>query len=102
MTSFVGSIFSNAAEVPSADQTIAYSAAAGAAASAQAYLAATLAATTPEVRRLFGEYCTQAIMGQEAMMGLMVKNGWVSPYDDPEKQLQSILNQQSNSNQNQH
>lgn len=102
MSSFVGSIFSNTTDVPSADQTIAYSASAGAAASAQAYLAATLAATTPEVRRLFGEYCSQAIMGNEAMMGLMIKNGWVDPYDEPEKQLQTIITQYSNSSQNQH
>ncbi|MCE5285443.1 MAG: spore coat protein [Pelosinus sp.] len=100
MTSFMGSIFSNVAEVPSADQTIAYSAAGGAAASAQAYLTAALAATTPEVRRLFSEYASQSLMGNEAMMGLMINNGWVNPYDPPEKQLQSILNQQSAPTQN--
>lgn len=101
MPSIIGSIFSDATDV-SADQTIAYNAAAGAAVSAQAYLSAALAATTPEVRRLFSEYCTQSVMGNEAMMGLMIKNNWASPYDSPEKQLQTVVQQSNPSIRNQH
>lgn len=90
MTSILGSIFSEQNDV-SADQMIAYNSAAGSAAAAQAYLAATLTATTPEVRRLFSEYCTQSVMGHEAIMGLMIKNGWAKPYDTPGQQLQSVV-----------
>ena len=92
MSSLIGSIFSDTTET-SADQTIAYSSASGAAVNAQAYLAASLAATTPEVRRLFAEYSTQAVMGNEAMMGLMIKKGWSDPYTSPTEQLQAGLQQ---------
>lgn len=90
MTSLFGSIFSDMSEV-SADQTIAYNTAAGVAASAQAYLAAALIATTPEVRRLFSEYSTQSTMAHEALLGLMVKNGWIKPYSAPNEQLQAAV-----------
>lgn len=92
MASLIGSIFSDMSEL-SADQTIAYNSAAGAASAAQAYLTAALAATTPEVRRLFSEYCTQSTMGHEALMGLMVKKGWAKPYDAPNEQLQAAVQQ---------
>lgn len=92
MSSLIGSIFSDASDI-SADQTIAFGATAGAAAAAQAYLSATLIATTPEVRRLFSEYCTQCTMGHEALIGLMVKNGWAKPNDSPDTQLQAALQQ---------
>jgi len=92
MSSLIGSIFSTASEI-SADQTLAYSSAAGAAVSAQAYLAASLAATTPEVRRLFSEYSAQAVMGHEALMGLMIKKGWTDPYTSPTEQLQASIQQ---------
>lgn len=101
MSSLIGSIFSETADI-SADQTIAYNTAAGAAISAQAYLAAALASVTPEVRRLYLEYSSQSVMGHEAMMGLMIKNGWVNPYDTPEKQLQSIIQQSKPLTKNQH
>jgi spore coat protein CotF len=92
MSSLIGSIFSSASET-SADQTLAYTSAAGAAVSAQAYLAAALVATTPEVRRLFSEYSSQAFMGHEALMGLMIKKGWVNPYTKPMQQLQASVQQ---------
>lgn len=92
MSSLIGSMFSATSET-SADQTLAYTSAAGAAANAQAYFAATLTATTPEVRRLFAEYCTQGLMGHEAIMGLMIKRGWTNPYDRPDSQLHSMVQQ---------
>lgn len=90
MSSLIGSVFSSSTDVPSADQTLAYAAAAGAAANAQAYFSAAIASTTPEVRRLFADYCMQGLMGHEAIMGLMIKKDWVKPYDRPVSQLQGI------------
>ena len=92
MQSIIGSFFSNTSD-QSADKTIAYSAASGAAAAAQGYTSATLASTTPEVRRLFGEYATQSLMGHQALVGLMVQRGWINPYDEPTQQLQAVLKQ---------
>lgn len=86
MSSIVGNLFKEMAET-SADETLAISAIGGAAASAGAYLSATLQATTPEVRRLFGEYLTQSIMAQENLVGLALKKGWMNPYDVPENQI---------------
>jgi spore coat protein CotF len=57
------------------------------AAAANAYLVATLEATTPEVRRLFGEYLTQSLIANEGLTGLAIKNGWINPYNDLEEQL---------------
>lgn len=101
MSSLIGSIFSDATDV-SVDQTVAYNAAAGAAVSAQAYLTAAISATTPEVRRLFSEYSTQSVMGNEIMMGIMMKNGWVKPYDTPENQLQGAVQQSKPAVKSQH
>lgn len=92
MSSLINSMFSNTSDA-SADQTLAYASASGAAAAAQAYFAATLTATTPEVRRLFAEYSSQAVMGHEAIMGLMMQKGWVNPYDDPSQQLRDVTSQ---------
>ena len=92
MSSLIRSIFSAASDT-SADQTLAYMSASGAAASAQAYFSAALVATTPEVRRLFTDYATQSLIGNEAIMGLMIKKGWINPYDRPETQLQSVTQQ---------
>lgn len=101
MASIIGSIFSGTTDI-SADQTIAYNSAAGAAASAQAYLTAALGSSTPEVRRMYAEYCTQAVVGHEAIMGIMINNGWANPYATPEKQLQSVAQQSSPAVNNQH
>lgn len=92
MPSIINSMFSNTAD-SSADQTLAYASASGAAAAAQAYFSATLTATTPEVRRLFAEYSSQAVMGHEALLGLMIQKGWANPYDEPTQQLQSVISQ---------
>ncbi|HEY8464373.1 MAG TPA: spore coat protein [Bacillota bacterium] len=69
------------------NQVIAINSLAGAAAAANAYLTATLAATTPEVRRLFGEYLNQSLMAHEGLTNLALKKGWINPYDNIDNQL---------------
>lgn len=69
------------------NKTLGISSLGAATASANAYLAATLTATTPEVRRLFGEYLTQSLMAQETLTGLAVKREWLRPYESEETQL---------------
>jgi spore coat protein F len=90
--SLIGSIFSNTTDT-AADQALAFTSASSAAVSAQAYLSAALASTTPEVRRMFSEYSTQAVMGHEALMALMIKKGWSNPYTSPTQQLQASIEQ---------
>lgn len=92
MGNLMGSFFGNTAN-KSADETMAATAINGANTSATAYLAATLDSTTPEVRRLFSEYCMQSITGQEVLVGLAIKKGWNSPYDTPVSQLESSVQQ---------
>ncbi|MEG6584375.1 spore coat protein [Dendrosporobacter sp. 1207_IL3150] len=92
MSSLIGSVFSATADT-SADQTLAYTATSSVAANAQAYFAAALTATTPEVRRLFTDYCMQGLMSHEALMGLMIKKEWTKPYDRPNSQLEGIFQQ---------
>lgn len=87
MSSIIGNFFKDMADA-SADETLALSALGGAAASAGAYLNATLQATTPEVRRLFADYLNQTITGQEALIGLALKEGWIAPYENQENQIQ--------------
>lgn len=69
------------------NKTLAMSSLSASATTAAAYLTATLEATTPEVRRLFGEYLTQSLMANETLTGLAVKRDWIKPYDSPEIQL---------------
>ncbi|MCX7921404.1 MAG: spore coat protein [Clostridia bacterium] len=88
MASILGNMF-GATTDKSADETLAFNSMVGAAGLATAYLAATLEATTPEVRRLFGEYVTQSVIGHEAVTELCIKRGWVKPYEAPVKQLQT-------------
>jgi len=76
-----------------ADQVIANNELAAAKAGAMAYLAATLESATPELRRLYGEYMTQAIAGHEALIQLAVTKGWYKPYEAPEAQLQITFDQ---------
>ena len=95
MASLVGNFFQNMADA-SADETLALSALGGAAASAGAYLNATLQATTPEVRRLFADYLLQTITGQEALIGLALKEGWIAPYENQENQIQIAYSQAQN------
>jgi spore coat protein F len=92
MASIVNSFFKDMADT-SADQTLALNGIAGAASAAGAYLNAVLQATTPEVRRLFGEYLTQTIMGQENLVGLALKKNWLNPYEVPENQIMSAYKQ---------
>ncbi len=95
MSSIVNSFFKDMADT-SADETLALNAIGGATAAAGAYLSATLQATTPEVRRLFGEYLTQSIMGQENLVGLALKKNWLNPYDVPENQIMVAYKQSQN------
>ena len=92
MSSIIGSVFAGGTE-SNADQTLAWNISAGLASATQSYTAAALASTTPEVRRLFSEYASQSLMAHEALMGLMVKNSWTSPYDSPAAQLQEAVQQ---------
>lgn len=92
MASLIGSMFSASSDT-SADQTLAYASTSGAAANAQAYFAAALTASTPEVRRVFTDYCMQSLMGHEALLGLMIKKSWSNPYNSPDDQLGDIVQQ---------
>jgi spore coat protein CotF len=73
----------------SADQTLGYSAMASAAAGASAYLAATLQCTTPELRSILSGFVSQKIMEHEAVTNLLINKGWMNPYDEPVKQLET-------------
>lgn len=86
MGNLIGSFFGSATN-KSADETIAVTSISGSAGAALAYLSATLEATTPEVRRLYSEYCTQSVLAQEVLTGLSLKKGWITPYDAPLTQL---------------
>lgn len=90
MTSLVGDLFGSVTDV-SPDETISRTLLSGATSSAGAYLAAAMSATTPEVRRLFGDFLTQTMVGQQAMMDLAVKQGWVKPYDSPVQQVETAF-----------
>lgn len=92
MGNLMNSIFGDVSD-KSADETIAFNAMASTAGFSQAYLAATLEATTPEVRRLFSEYTTQNVMAHEAVTALCMEKGWVNPYQSPNEQLQTTLEQ---------
>lgn len=92
MASLIGSIFSVTGD-NSLDQSIAYTSAAGAAATAQTYFSAALVAVTPEVKRLFSDYSIQILMGHEQLNDLMLKKGWVKPYDEVTEQLQTASEQ---------
>jgi spore coat protein F len=86
MPSIVAEMFGTTTDAP-ANQTLCLSSIAAADTSAATYLAATLTSTTPELRRLFSEYLTQSVIGQEALVGLAVKKGWLTPYDSLQQQI---------------
>jgi len=90
VSNLMGSFFSSATD-KSPDETIALTSMAGAAGAAAAYLGATLEATTPEVRRLFSEYCTQSVLGHEALTALSIAKNWYNPNAGPEQQLQTSV-----------
>lgn len=92
MAGFLNDFFGNTADT-SADATITLNSMSSTAAAATAYLNAALASTTPEIRRLFGEYSTQSSMANEALTGLAVSKKWINPYESPESQLQSSISQ---------
>jgi spore coat protein CotF len=96
MSNLMSSFFSSTTD-KSPDETIALTSMAGAAGSATAYLGATLEATTPEVRRLFSEYCTQSILGHEALTTLAMTKRWFSPNTAPETQLQMSVSKSQGS-----
>ena len=72
------------------NSVLAFDSMAAAASSANAYLMATLQSTTPEVRRLFGEYLTQCLMAHESLTNLALKKGWINPYDGLDNQLRIV------------
>lgn len=86
MAGIIAEMFGTTTDAP-ANPTIAASLVSGSAGMAAAYLTATLEATTPEVRRLYSEYLSQSILGNDAIKKLTVKKGWASPYDNPEQQV---------------
>ena len=90
MASLIGSIFSGSTG-ESADRIIAYNSTYGAAATAQAYFSAALTATTPEVRAFLAGYCSQSLTGHEEIMNYMIQKKWVNPYDQPEGQLSTVV-----------
>ena len=92
MGNIMGNFFEGSTNRP-ADETLAKSSMGSAAATAQAYLAATLTATTPEVRRLFSEYTTEATIGHESISNLCLAKGWMNPYDAPQAQLKTSIDQ---------
>lgn len=94
MGGFLNELFGNVADA-SADPTITLNSITATAGSASACLMAELEATTPEVRRLFGEYSTQSVMANEALMAFAINRNWINPYQAPEKQLQDSLSHAS-------
>ena len=105
MANLIGNFFESSTNRP-ADETLAKSTMGAAAATAQAYLTATLTSTTPEVRRLFSEYTTEAMIGHESITSLCLAKGWIKPYDAPQTQLKTSIDQsqqiisQNNNNMN--
>ncbi len=92
MSSLLGSFFGEETG-QSVDETIVANGIASSATSANAYLNATLEATTPEVRRIFGEYTTQNVTAHEALKNLAIQKEWISPYASPQQQLQTSYKQ---------
>ncbi|NLW92704.1 MAG: spore coat protein [Syntrophomonadaceae bacterium] len=95
MSDIISNIFGQATD-SSADETLSYSAMASAAAGAGAYLAATLQATTPELRAILGGFVSQKVLEHDTITEYVMNKGWMNPYDDPSKQLESTF-KQSNS-----
>lgn len=60
---------------------------------ATSYLAAALECATPELRRMFMQYSTQAAQSHEAITTLAVQKGWYKPYDKPTTQLAETYRQ---------
>ncbi|MGI6189888.1 MAG: spore coat protein [Clostridiales bacterium] len=75
------------------DQTIANNALAVKSAAANAYLIATLKAATPELKQLFSANLTQVVGEHTALSQLAANKGWVTPYEQPQKQLYQTLNE---------
>jgi spore coat protein CotF len=92
MGSLMGSFFGQETN-KSADETMAVNGLGVLSASALAYFAATLESVTPEVRRLFNDYCSQNLMAQEALNALALKKGWIIPYEKSQTQLENSINE---------
>ncbi|MGI5920529.1 MAG: spore coat protein [Syntrophomonadaceae bacterium] len=99
MANLIGQFFNDITD-QSLDQTLSLSAMATAAAGAQLYLSATLASTTPELRAVLAGFVAQKTAEHEAITNYIMNRGWMNPYDDPTKQLetcyqesQSVLSQ---------
>lgn len=87
MGNLIGSILGEATGTESMDQILCANAIGAASASAMAYLNACVAATTPEVKRLYADYLTQTLAGQQPLTELALNKGWIHPYDSPQEQL---------------
>ncbi|MTV49798.1 spore coat protein [Heliobacillus mobilis] len=77
----------NQSGIQMGDQAIANQMLAGKKAVAQGYLTATLESATPEIRALFADNLSKAVMGHTALTELAVKREWYKPYEIPEEQL---------------
>lgn len=94
MGDIISNFFSQATD-RSADETLAYTSMASAAAAAGAYLAACLQSTTPELRSILAGFVSQKILEHEALTNYVMSKGWMNPYEDPARQLESSYKQAS-------
>ena len=54
-----------------------------------------ISATTRELRSILGSYVSQKVLEHEAINNYVMNKGWMNPYEDPTKQLESSYNQAS-------
>ena len=92
MGSLMGSFFGQETN-KSADETMAMTGIGVVSATALAYFSATLESVTPEVRRLFNDYCNQNVMAQDALNALALKKGWIIPYEPSQTQLENSIHE---------
>ncbi|AJA49600.1 spore coat protein [Clostridium pasteurianum DSM 525 = ATCC 6013] len=78
------------------DEIITNSMIASATASANMYLNAALTSSTPELRAMYSSSLSQIIAGHSILTDIVVKNGWVQPYNSPVQQLSSSYEKATN------
>lgn len=91
--SLLGTIVNKTTNTQINDQVIATDLIMGAKSAASAYLMATLESATPELRALLSAHLSQTIEGHAALTALAVSKNWYKPYDMPNQQLMSTLQQ---------
>lgn len=97
MASLLNAIFGN--DVTNMNnEVIANDMLAGSKTAAVTYLNATLECATPELRRLYMQYCNQAVQSHESITALAVQRNWYKPYEDPVIQLSETYKQSSSVN----